>query len=67
MAKKNKPFDCVEFKRRAQEEVRAEYEARKSEFSSYSEFLKASIAEDPWASAMLEKLTGGEKAKTSGR
>ena len=67
MAKKNKPFDCVEMKERIQAEIRADYEARKDQFASYADYLEASIKEDPWASAVLEKLTGGEKAKTSGR
>ncbi len=31
MGTKTKTFDCVEFKRRAQERLMAEYEARKAE------------------------------------
>ena len=38
---KKKAFDCVEMKRKAQEKLRAEYEARKGEFSSFVEFLNA--------------------------
>ena len=41
MATKTKTFDCVEMKRRAQEKLRAEYQARKSEFSSVVDFLNA--------------------------
>ena len=56
-----KTFDCVEMKHRAQEKLRAEYEARKHEFSSYSEFVTAKVKESPWASAMWKKF-GGDKA-----
>lgn len=58
MATKPKTFDCVEMKRRAQEEIMAEYEARRGEFASYSEFLEATIRESPWASAVWKKFGG---------
>jgi hypothetical protein len=41
MSTKTKTFDCVEMKRKAQQNLRAEYEARQSEFSSYFAFLEA--------------------------
>ena len=41
MATKTKTFDCVEMKRQAQARLRAEYEARKGEFSSVVDFLNA--------------------------
>lgn len=48
MATRTKTFDCVKMKHDAQKRLRSEYEARKGEFSSYSEFLAATIDEDPW-------------------
>lgn len=38
---KTKTFDCVEMKRRAQELLQAEYEARKGEFASWADFINA--------------------------
>ena len=43
--KQRKSFDCVEFKRQAQARIRAEWEKRKHEFSSYEAFLKATESE----------------------
>lgn len=40
MATKQKSFDCVEMKRKAQERLRKEYEQRKGEFESYLDFMK---------------------------
>jgi len=45
---KKKTFDCVEMKRRAQQKLRAEFESRRGEFSSYSDFLAATVEESPW-------------------
>ncbi len=44
-----KTFDCVKMKRDAQRHLRAEYEVRKDEFSSYVDFLKAKSDESGWA------------------
>lgn len=67
MGKKSKAFDCVEMKERIQAEIRADYETRKDQFASFAEYLEASIKEDPWASAILEELTGGKKAEAGKR
>ena len=56
MATKPKTFDCVEMKHRAQEKLRAEYEARRDEFASYSEFLEATINEHPWQRRLWERI-----------
>lgn len=56
MAEKNKPFDCVEMKRKAQVKLRAEYEARKGEFSSYVEFLQAKVKESEWQRTFWEEV-----------
>jgi hypothetical protein len=49
MATKVKKFDCVEMKRRAQEQLAAEWELRKHEFPSYGAFLEAGIRESEWS------------------
>ena len=59
MTKKQKKFDCVEMKRRAQEEIMAEYEARKGEFSSYVEFLNAKVQESEWQRSIWGKFGKG--------
>lgn len=56
MAKKPKTFDCVEMKRKAQEEIMAEWEARKHEFSSYGEFLEAGIKQSEWGRRVWEEI-----------
>jgi hypothetical protein len=38
---RKKRFDCVAFKREAQERICAEWETRGNEFASYAEFLLA--------------------------
>jgi hypothetical protein len=66
MKKKTKAFDCVEFKRQAQERIRADWEAHKDEFGSYGEFLRARIAEDPWASKMMARFAKKEAEAGTG-
>ena len=56
MATKPKTFDCVEIKRRAQEEISAESESRKHEFSSYGAFLEATIQEAEWIRKTWERV-----------
>ena len=56
MGTKLSTFDCVDMKHKAQEEILAEWEARKQEFSSYGEFLEASIKESDWGRRMWEKI-----------
>ncbi len=56
MGTKAKAFDCVAFKRRAQERLMAEYEERKDEFSSEIEFLNAKADESELAKAVRAKI-----------
>ena len=56
MAARTKAFDCMEMKRKAQERIRAEWERRKGEFSSYGEFLEASLKESEWGRRVWDKL-----------
>jgi len=53
---KDKAFDCVEMKRRIQEQLRTEYESRKNEFASYVDFLNAKANQSPWVKQMREKI-----------
>jgi hypothetical protein len=62
LTKVEKTFDCVEMKRKAQEELHAEYEARKNEFPSYFAFLEAQSRESAWQREFWAKV-GGDKAK----
>ncbi len=55
----HKTFDCVEFKRLAQEQLRAKYETRKAEFDSYAEFLCAMTDEDDWSASIWNRAQGG--------
>jgi hypothetical protein len=49
-----KPFDCVEFKRQSQRNLMEEYEARRSEFTSFRAFLDAKTRENEWARAFWQ-------------
>ena len=62
MTNKKKLFDCVEIKQKAQQEIMQDYEARKGEFSSYSEYLKTRVKESDWASSMWAAF-GGDRVK----
>ena len=61
MATKHKTFDCVDMKRKAQQEILAEWERRKGEFSSYGEFLEATIRESDWARGIWERCGPGPR------
>jgi hypothetical protein len=45
MNNKPKDFNCVEAKRQAQEALEKEFEARRGEFASFSDFLNAKVME----------------------
>ena len=62
---KKKAFDCVEMKRQAQARLMAAYEARKSEFSSYAEFIRETAATDPKIRAFREKIVELQRDPTS--
>ena len=57
LTKPEKTFDCVEMKCKAQEKLHAEYEARKSGFSSYFAFLEAKAHESSWQREFWAKFT----------
>jgi len=54
--KTDQKFDCVEMKNRVQQELRLEYETRKSEFSSYAEFINATADQSEVIRAFREKI-----------
>jgi hypothetical protein len=51
-----KAFDCVKMKRKAQEEVQAEYAARRDEFPSYFAFLEAKTTESAWQKELWSRV-----------
>ncbi|HUU58136.1 MAG TPA: hypothetical protein VMZ50_01220 [Phycisphaerae bacterium] len=61
---KAKTFDCVEMKRKAQERLLAEYEARKEEFSSFAEFIHVTADESEWVRSIRAKI---RRARPTGR
>jgi hypothetical protein len=65
MSTKSKTFDCVEMKDRAQQNLHAEYQSRKGEFSSYFAFLEAKAHEslqqrEFWAKVAAARHRAGE-------
>ena len=52
---KPKAFDCVTMKRRAQAAIQAAYEAQRSRFGSFAEFLNAPHDEPDWIKALRAK------------
>ncbi len=62
MGVKTKTFDCVEWKHRAQEKLRAEYQARKDEFPSEIAFLKAKADESEIAKIVRAKIARAKAA-----
>jgi hypothetical protein len=60
MTTKTKTFDCVEMKNRIQAEIQAEYEARRNEFPSFVEFVRAAAGDSEYARAMHRKFGGGK-------
>lgn len=60
MATKTKTFDCVAMKNRIQAKRLAEYEARKDEFDSYLDFVRARSRDSQWARQLRERFGWGE-------
>jgi hypothetical protein len=57
MTTKTKSFDCVEMKRLAQEQLRAEYESRKNDFASYADFLNAKADQSAWVTKIRKIIS----------
>ena len=62
---KQKTFDCVEMKRQAQARLMEAYEARKSEFTSYAQFIRETAATDPNIRAFRERIAEAQRDRTS--
>lgn len=62
---KTKAFDCVEMKTQAQATLMAAYEARKSEFSSYAEFIRETAATDPTIRAFKQTIAKSQRDTTT--
>ncbi len=62
MATKPKTFDCVEMKHKSQREIASEWQARKHEFGSYEDFLRASIRESEWGRRAWRRLHGARQS-----
>ncbi len=58
---KTKTFDCVQMKHKAQQKLRAEYESRRDQFSSYFAFLEAKAAESEWQPEFWAKIRAAER------
>ena len=58
MTTKTKTFDCVEMKNRIQAKRMAEYEAHKSEYVSYVDFVKARADRSDWVRQMRSRIAG---------
>lgn len=63
MGSRTKTFDCVQMKRKAQEQIMAEWDRRKGEFSSYGEFLEDGIKQSEWGRRMWERIHGKGQGK----
>ena len=60
--KKTKRPDCIRLKRRVQEGMLAEYEARKDEFKSCADFIFATADESAEIRARRERMAGAKRA-----
>ena len=58
MKKNTKTFDCVDMKRKAQESLLAEFEARRGEFATLADFLQGKAAESEWVSLTWARFQG---------
>ncbi len=52
-----KTFDCVESKRKAQEALEKEFESRRREFESFSDFLNAKTMESKNTSEVWKRFS----------
>ncbi len=60
MKAKTKTFDCVEMKRKSQEALLKEFEARRDEFASLCEFIEAKANESKWVTETWNKFGSGQ-------
>ena len=58
MTTKTKVFDCVRMKRDAQQQLQAEYDQRRDEYSSYADFLNRKAEETSLWKKLHMKTSG---------
>jgi hypothetical protein len=61
-----KTFDCVDMKHAIQRALMSEYEARKSEFDSFSAFIAASAEESPHVRQWKARVAQANAPKAGG-
>ena len=64
MMSKTKTFDYVKMKNGIQRKLRQEYQARKTEFASYADFLNATANETEDIRRFCEKVAKAKAATT---
>lgn len=60
--KTEKDFDCVRMKDEIQAKLQAEYESRKGEFASYTDFIKAKANESEFIRQFKDRISGVKRA-----
>jgi hypothetical protein len=65
MISRKKTFDCVDMKNRIQRDLRQEYEARKTEFGSYIDFLRTTANESEEIQTFIKKVTNAKAGTKS--
>ena len=55
-----KTFDCMKAKRESQKSLENEYESRRREFASFSEFLNAKVKESEITSEIWKRFSGSQ-------
>lgn len=65
MTKTSKKFDCVEMKNEVQAALLKEYEGRKKEFDSFTDFLSTKSEESKWQQGFLAKIAKAKLKKTA--
>jgi hypothetical protein len=63
MTTRTKSFDCVEMKHKAQRKLRAEYESRQNQFTSFFEFLDAKATESSWQPEFWVKVQAARQRR----
>jgi hypothetical protein len=66
MTTRTKRFDCVAMKRKAQQALLAERQARHKDFDTLGEFIEAKLRESPWASEIWARFSSPQNAGADG-
>jgi len=60
---KNKRFDCVEMKQDIQIKLMQEYESRKTEFTSYADFINKTLDESEEIRAFRQRVAKAQRSR----